>query len=92
MPNIKGTRPTTSITTTGNESHRKRHRSFSSSYVGSGLGWFKDWVFFFFFFGCERFGDFFFLFGFERWGLDMVICESVGFFFFFGFCLKIGLI
>ena len=46
MPNVKGTRPTTSATTTGNESHRKRHRSFSSSFVGSGLGWFRDWVFF----------------------------------------------
>ena len=41
--------------------------------------WFRSWL-----------GDkdlvifvFFFLFGFERWGLGMVICGFVGFFFFF---------
>ena len=39
--------------------------------------------FFFFFLGEKDLVIFFFLFGFERWGLDMVICESVGFFFFF---------
>ena len=52
----------------------KRHRSFSSSFVGSSLGWVtKIWWFFFLFF----------LFGFERWGLGMDICGFVGFFFFF---------
>ncbi|KAK9998413.1 hypothetical protein SO802_018016 [Lithocarpus litseifolius] len=35
VPNVKGTRPTTFATTIGNESHQKRHRLFSSSFVGS---------------------------------------------------------